>query len=235
MLPALLATLFYYLILWNPERDLLQDFKNTFIYGSPPLPQLWFVIVILLFYLVFWFSFRFFGEKGIYGLVLGAVLLFLWTYKSGFGRNWWITVFAFPTGAFLAKYERPLFSFCEKSFFHWGSLLATLVILFVVLYILGNPFLWTLCYVIIPIGGVLFFARLPRRVLDNRVLLYCGAVSYELYLCHQIPIEFFKSSLFPVSSDLVYALLVLTFSFILAITLQIIISILPDLSSLRRN
>ena len=139
LFPALLATLLYYLILWNPNRSMLLDFKNTFLHGSPPLPQLWFVIEIIVFYLFFWVSYKLLGEKGLIGLVLGAFLIFAYTYSAGFGRNWWITVLAFPTGAFVSKYERPLFAFCERSIIHWIAIEIVLGLFFVLLYLSGQP------------------------------------------------------------------------------------------------
>lgn len=234
LLPALLATLLYYLILWNPNRSLLLDFRNTFMHGSPPLPQLWFVIEIIAFYLFFWVSFTLFGEKGIIGLVLGALLIFAWTYSAGFGRNWWITVLAFPTGAFVSKYERPLFAFCERSIIHWIAIEIVLGLFFVLLYLSGQPLLWTLCYVVIPVAGILFVAGLPRRIVDNRFLIFCGAISYELYLCHQIPIELYKVSRLAIVADLPYALAVIATSFVLAFLLHKFVSALSR-HSIRRT
>lgn len=226
LFPALLATLLYYLILWNPNRSMLLDFKNTFLHGSPPLPQLWFVIEIIVFYLFFWVSYKLLGEKGLIGLVLGAFLIFAYTYSEGFGRNWWITVLAFPTGAIVARYERPLFALCEKSFLHWAGVETALGLVFVLLYLSGQPLFWTLCYVVIPVAGILFVARLPRRIVDNRFLMFCGAISYELYLCHQIPIEFYKVSRLAIVTDLPYALAVIATSFVLAFLLHKFVSVI---------
>lgn len=216
ILPALLATLLYYLILWNPERNLLEDFKNTFVHGSPPLPQLWFVIEITLFYLFFWTAFGLFGEGGIYGLVAGAAAIFAWTYLSDFGRNWWISVLAFPTGAFMARYEAVLFTFCERTRFHFWGLIASLLLLFLLLFLSGNPLLWSLCYAVIPMCGILILSRIPAKVLSGRFLLFCGTISYELYLCHQIPIDYFRGKVINISSDILYMLLVLIATFVLA-------------------
>lgn len=227
LFPALLATLLYYLIIWNPNRSLLLDIKNTFLRGSPPLPQLWFVIEIIVFYLFFWVSYKLLGKKGIAGLVLGALLIFAWTYSAGFSRNWWITVLAFPTGAIVAEYERPLFDFCEKSFLHWTGVEIVLGVVFVLLYLSGQPLFWSLCYVVIPVAGILFVARLPRRFFDKRLLVSCGAISYELYLCHQIPIEFYKDSRLSIASDLPYALAVIATSFVLAFLLHKFVSVHP--------
>lgn len=215
ILPALLAMALYYLVLWNPERNILEDVKNTFIHGSPPLPQLWFVIEITMFYLFFWVAFSLLGERGIYGLVAGAVLIFTWTYFSGFGRNWWCCVLAFPTGAFVAQYEREIFSFCEKSQYHFWGLLVSLVLLFFLLFLSGNQLLWTLCYAIIPVCGIIVFSRIPLILMNGRFLLFCGTISYELYLCHQIPIEFFRGKEISILSDTLYMSAVLLTSFVL--------------------
>ena len=59
VLPAVLALICYYLLLWNPERNYLDDWKNLVLYGTPILPFSWFAEAIVFFYLIYYFSFRF--------------------------------------------------------------------------------------------------------------------------------------------------------------------------------
>lgn len=208
VLPALLALAAYYLVNWNPDRNYLLELEQAVTQGIPLLPYSWFVVDIVLFYLLFYLAFRFLPERWRLGaLAIGTCLLMALVILAGYDRCWWIGSLAFPTGAFFARYEPRVYAFCEKDKRNYWGLLLLLFLVFGALYLTRNPYVWCLCYVVIPVIAALVVARLPLGKMNGPVVTFIGTISYEIYLCQGISMDFFESKV-PVGSPALYALLV---------------------------
>ena len=216
VLPAVLALICYYLLLWNPGRNYLDEWKNLVLYGTPVLPFSWFAEAIVFFYLIYYCSFRFLpGKWKAAGLLGGTLAWMAVTILAGYDWCWWICSLSFPSGAFFAHKEKDIYAFCEAKRYRYYALLGVLSILFLVLYLPRNPYLWTLCYILIPAIVALIVARLPIGKLHGPVIMFISGISYEIYLCHGIPMELFAERL-PISSALLFILAVYAATILLA-------------------
>lgn len=216
VLPALFALAAYYLLLWNPGRDYPGEWKNLLLYGTPVLPFSWFAEAIVFFYLVYYCSFRFLkGKWRAAGLMTGTIAWMAATILAGYDWCWWICSLSFPSGAFFAYKEKEIYAFCEEKPYRYYALLGLMSILFVALYLPRNPYLWTLCYVLIPTIVALLVARLPLGRLHGPVITFISGISYEIYLCQGIPMELFRDSI-PISSPLLFIAAVYALTILLA-------------------
>ena len=220
VLPALLALAAYYLLLWNPRRDYLLDWKNLALYGTPILPFSWFAEAIVFFYLVYYLSFRYLkGKWKSAGILAGTLLWMAVTILIGYDWCWWICSLSFPSGAFFARYEKDIYAFCEAKPYRYYALLGGLGVLFLALYMPRNPYLWTLCYILIPAIVALVIAKLPLGRLHGPVLLFISGISYEIYLCHGIPMELLCDRL-PIQNPLLFIAAVYALTLLLAFAVQ---------------
>ncbi|MBR6246940.1 MAG: acyltransferase family protein [Bacteroidales bacterium] len=216
VLPALLALACYYLLLWNPGRDYPGDWKNLVLYGTPILPFSWFAEAIVFFYLIYYLSFRFLpGKWKAAGLLAGTLAWMAATILAGYDWCWWICSLSFPAGALFAWKEKEIYAFCEERPYRYYALLGVLSIVFLVLYLPRNPYLWTLCYILIPTIVALLVARLPIGRLHGPVITFICGISYEIYLCHGIPMELFRDRL-PIDSGLLFIIAVYALTVLLA-------------------
>ena len=216
VIPALLALGCYYLLLWNPGRDYAADWKNLALYGTPILPFSWFAEAIVFFYLVYYLSFRYLkGKWKAAGVLAGTLAWMAATILAGYDWCWWICSLAFPSGAFFAWHEKDIYAFCQAKPYRYYGLLGVLSIVFLALYLPRNPYVWTLCYILIPTIVALVVARLPIGRLHGPVILFISGISYEIYLCHGIPMELFRDKL-PIQSSLLFILAVYAVTILLA-------------------
>jgi len=216
VLPAVLALAFYYAILWNPARDYAGDWKNLLLLGTPIVPFSWFAEAIVFFYIIYYISFRCLPFKWkSAGLLAGTLAWMAVTILSGYDWCWWICSLAFPTGALFARKEKEIYAFCEAKPYRYYALLGVLAILFLALYLPRNPYVWTLCYILIPTIVALLIARLPIGRLHGPVIMFISGISYEIYLCHGIPMVLFSDRL-PIRQPLLFILAVYAATILLA-------------------
>lgn len=216
VLPALLALIVYYLLLWDPGQNYAEEWKNLLLYGTPVLPHSWFVEAIVFFYLIYYCSFKFlpWKWKGA-GLLAGTLAWMAATILAGYDWCWWICSLAFPSGAFFAQKEKDIYTFCEARPWRYYALLGVLSIVFLALYLPRNPYLWTLCYILIPTIVALIVARLPLGKLHGPVIMSISSISYEIYLCQGIPMELFRD-VFQIQSPLLFIIAVYALTILLA-------------------
>lgn len=217
LLPGILALLLFWLVNWDAGRNYGQELLLFAKKGSPPLPQLWYVVVISFFYLAFWFSFKLLPERfATHALYVWALLFAALTIKLGYARNWWICSLAFPTGVSFARHEEEIYAFCEKSFLRFAAILCLASASFALFYGFGNEYLWPFCYAFSSITGALLIARLPLEKIQGRAFTLTAAISYEIFLCHGIAMPFLRGGRIWLKSDWLYGLGVYLLTFLLA-------------------
>jgi peptidoglycan/LPS O-acetylase OafA/YrhL len=208
LLPLLVALACYWVLLAIPGRSFLHELAVMLQTGKPILPFSWFAPVILFFYLVFYLTCRFFQPKcKNLCLTVSAFLLIILTIWAGYDRCWWICSLSFPAGAIFADYEKRVYAYCDRGLLQFLVALVIPSILFIAIYLTGNPYLWTLCYVCIPVIVALLLARFPLERLSGRVIAFLSMISYEIYLCQGIPMELFRGKWW-IASDIVFVFVV---------------------------
>lgn len=172
ILPALVAYGLYLLICFKPHnfgKELLALISN----GTPLLPYSWFVEVLVLLYVGFWLSFRFAPEKLKLPLtVLWSCLLIVIPIIIGYDRCWWVCTLAFPTGMIYSKFENKIQSVLIRSKLTYTIGFGTLIILIALFYKIGNEYLYTICYVFIPLSMAIVLSRLPLQKLNIPVISF---------------------------------------------------------------
>ena len=215
--PGLIALLLWYLLVPNPDRNYLHDLYMTFRRGAPPLAQLWYVIEIVFLYLLFWISYRFVPARWrIAVLWIGSLLCLILTLALGYDRNWWIHTLAFPAGVSYMYWEDRIIEWMNKRTVRPVIALGGLLILFVLLYLSHNPYIWILCYIVVPLVCALLVSLLPFEKIQDPVTRFVGKVSYEIYLFHGIAIAFLRSSRVFIESDAWYIVCVYLMTLLMA-------------------
>ena len=222
VLPALISLAAYYILLWNPSRDFMGEWRNIVLHGIPILPHSWFVVAILAFYLCFFISYRFI-PKGCreFGVLFMVICLMTFYILIGYDRCWWISSLAFPTGVFYASYESKIQSLFERRHLLYWLTVILLLFELILIYSTGQQYFWTLCYIFIPLLVALTASQLPLEKLNTGVVRFLAMISYEVYLCQGISMELLRGRLF-IQSDLIFVLLVYAVTIILALGVHIL-------------
>lgn len=218
--PYLIATALYCLLTWSPDKHLGKDLLLTFTEGKPILPFSWFVVELLYFYLAFFVSFRYFsGKWRIAVMCLFMALLFFLTFRLHYGNGWWISSLAFPAGIVFATQEKRIYSCYDGSPVRYWLSLAVLTIVLALCYLggrlLGKYYLWTICYICIPLIVALVVARWPFEKLNSKAVSFLAMVSYEIYLCQGIAMEMLRGR-FHIQNDALFAVSVYALTIVLA-------------------
>ena len=216
VLPLLISLALSYCLLWDSSRDFVGEWRNMLFLGIPILPYSWFAISIVVYYFVFYFCYRFVSDRwNAFCVLCFVVLLMLLAIICGYDRCWWVSSLAFPTGIFYSIKEEWLYAFCKHKKVNYWLLLCGSVLLFCALYLTHNPYVWVLCYVMIPFIVALVVARLPVAKFCWPWVSFIASISYEMYLCQGIPMEFFERTII-IPQPLLYIVSVYLAVFVLA-------------------
>lgn len=169
--------------------------------GSPIVPNGWYVMEQLFFYIIFYIGARIFGVKNrtkalLFNFILVIVFVALTIYLR-YPEGWFVSALAFVLGGGYALFEEKK-SFKIKGFYNlW---LVTIGITFLILHIitgrLTNIILKALTMNLL--GGLFVCCVLMlsyKVVIENKLLKILGKISYELYMIHGLVILVFRSDI----------------------------------------
>ena len=228
--PGLITLLLWYLLVPDPDRNYLHDLYMTFRRGAPPLAQLWYVIEIVVLYLLFWASYHFLPVRWrVAAIWLGSLLFIVLTISLGYNRNWWVHTLAFPAGVSYQYWEDRIIEWMNKRTGRPFIALGGLLLLFVLLYLSHNPYVWILCYVVVPLACTLLVSLLPVEKIQGPITKFIGKVSYEIYLFHGIAIAALRSSRVFIESDAYYIVCVYMMTLVMA-ALFLLVTEIPALA-----
>lgn len=179
LVPYILATFLYCVLLWSPDQFRWESFTSLLTEGKTILPFSWYVIEILVFYLFFYISYRYFHDAWSLIILLTLVLALMYaTFRLQYGNAWWISSLAFPTGILFAKWEKRIYAILEGRPARYGlSLILLLSVFFPAYYggkVLSKYYLWTLCYVVIPLICGACYRQAPGREVEWKVCFVPG-------------------------------------------------------------
>lgn len=216
IVPALVVMGLYYLICWK-SHDVAAEVRSWIVFGSLPLPNFWFVEVIVFFYISFWLSFKFFsGRWKMAALFILTAVLTIVPILIGYDRCWWVSTFAFPVGVLFAEYEDTIKDKVMKSNWAYSIAFGICLALIFLFYICNNEYLFVGCYVFIPLSIALVIGRLPYKLKDGSVISFLGKISYEIFLCQCICLEFLRSDKVYIHSDILFIIAVYAMVIVLA-------------------
>ena len=203
-------------------------------------PQSWYIIVIALFYFVFFVTFRVIRDRIISFFLLGVFQIAFPTYCMVKGPGiywlqgeWWFNSSSlFFIGILIAQFEKPIMKYTRKWYYPLLLVSAGAFLYFFPKSVqvldriepllmkehifakemLGNwiCFIWQTLAVI---NFMIFVFLLTLKIrFTNRILIFLGSRSFELYLIHGLFLEVFRSDKFYIQSDFLYTAAVLLLS-----------------------
>jgi membrane-bound acyltransferase YfiQ involved in biofilm formation len=154
--------------------------------------ELWYILIILLWYVLFYISFKYFekstGEKILYVV---AIAYFLLSWRFGLSKNWYDTSFIFPIGVSFCLRKDKIINIMNK---YYLALLGSSFALFGVTFVLNHE-KTAIQFIIIRALSSIFFVLLINLFLlkvdtsNNKALAFIGSISFEIYLVHnRLPI-----------------------------------------------
>lgn len=167
--------------------------------GSPIVPNGWYVMEQLLFYIIFYIGARIFGVKNrmkafLFNFIL--VMAFVgFTIYLRYPEGWFISAFSFVLGEGYALFEEKNFLTVKRFYNLWLVTIGTLCLfLHVITGKLTNVILKAL---LMNLSGGLFVCCVLilsyKFVIENKLLKLLGKISYELYMIHGLVILVFRS------------------------------------------
>jgi peptidoglycan/LPS O-acetylase OafA/YrhL len=153
--------------------------------GYPPLPNSWFMYIIICLYLIFYYSCKYSHTKR-QCIILSSLLSFALIailQIANFKGWWYVSIPSFIIGLIIAGYETKIQTFYIH---HSKAILSALCIILGisavcrVLELPPNPFNFApnVCPVI------LLFTIYTFGMYSNKITRYCGKISLEIYLVH---------------------------------------------------
>ena len=205
----------------------LNFFINLFKQGSTIIYNGWFVDIIILMYIFFYLSFKFFQNKFL-SIVFNTIFIICYiclAIKLGYNFWWYNSVLAFAIGLIWAKNQNKIDRFLEKYYF-------IVIVLVTVLLFVSHRYDILLKYLHIEesysyalaanLDNIIFtiyfiIVFLKKINFSNVYLNLIGRISFELYMIHGLVISML-AKIFVSSrvNDVLFTLFVLIISLILA-------------------
>ncbi len=217
--------------------ELLGYLSGWFLINS----HMWYIVEIAVLYVAFFLIFRFIKNEKLAFAAMGGFLLLLVTGSLllGHGRfwfqgEWWFNAtLLFFVGMLIARFELPLARFAKR---FYALLLPICVAAFGFLFALNVKLIYEVSYyrdtassflcLGVQLPAIIFFVLSVLLIMlkvkfQNRALKFLGSIALELYLVHNLFIQYLRSnSVMNVRSDSMYILLVILFSVLLAAVLH---------------
>ena len=205
----------------------LNFFINLFKQGSTIIYNGWFVDIIILMYIFFYLSFKFFQNKFL-SIVFNTIFIICYiclAIKLGYNFWWYNSTLAFAIGLIWAKNQNKIDRFLEKYYF-------IVIVLVTVLLFVSHRYDILLKYLHIEdsysyalaanLDNIIFtiyfiIVFLKKINFSNVYLALIGRISFELYMIHGLVISML-AKIFVSSrvNDVLFTLFVLIISLILA-------------------
>lgn len=194
---------------------------KQFVGEVPFVRNSWFVIVLLYFYFIFWFVFKFFKSKNIAFVVFLSItaLCSLCVYFP----HWSPAIIAFPFGVIVAYYKSAFDCFFLR--YSW-LILITSVLLFIILMLFRikssgtlKTILSMICSIVIAIA---ILSLLTIIKLGNPFLSFINKISFEMYLYHGLLMLILNRFLYKNFFSIPYLFLILFFTIILSVVFHLL-------------
>lgn len=199
-------------------------FAAALLRGDPIVPFSWYVISILAFYAVFALMLKLFKNRRrlpLYAAVYTALYIALLR-TANFGAWWYNTAPLLPLGMLYALQEDAAVCFLKRRYWF---LSIPCWLLFAAMYnitdrLMGSQYGSMLCVACTVLTAALCMLSLVTLLMKlrigNSVLDFLGKYSYEIYLCQGICMVLLRSNIVQVWMDLLYCILTLAGTLVLA-------------------
>lgn len=202
LIPYILITICRWIeCIFMGMKHSLKDVFDVTQEGKPFVPFSWFIITILIFYIVYWALMKICKENYIsmvFGAVVGYICYTLVCIKIGLDGWWYETAPVIIFGMLWGMYEKKIIDILnrKKSLF-WGLyFLSILCVLLMTIYdiylhkILNfkgcGIIIWMIKSLLFVFNFMLFTMKIK---IGNKLLLFLGEISLEIYLIQGLVIE----------------------------------------------
>lgn len=196
-------------VLGNADLNLV---LRSFYDGNPIATNSWYIVVLLAFYAIFWFSFNHGGAipKCIVLVTVSTVLFSLLLWVVGYPSIWYLSNFAFPLGLFYAYKKEKILSYCTR---RYVFVIAVLLLTFGIACTISSVFatMFVACSVTLIVIVLMMKFRFVGKIWS-----WIGSLSLEIYLLHAIPMTFFRSKFVYIDNDVNWTLCVVLTAIALA-------------------
>ncbi len=215
LIPYLIANIFYavgYTLVGKKVK--LITILKSFTTGDPFVLFSWYMISIFFFYLEFYFVHRFIKKKWLMVLIdmlfLAAYIYVCATVETG---AWWYnTSIVFFVGMLWAEHEKAIMEFLKKGYV---IKLILSFILTIALYVYSLAFEYgsAINVALMWIDTIIFIVFVMmlnmKLILSNKLIVFWGKISFEVFLYHGFVVTLLKLRGFRVSNDVLFCLLVI--------------------------
>lgn len=183
----------YHSNVYDIEKHLFNPSGMTF------FPNDWFIYALIFCYSIFYISNTFKATAGRFTFQLALLCLFVvFCAQNGWHRNWWATPLAFLMGQIYYTYEQKIIGLIAgiKMYIFCNVVLsAFFASLFVLGIVIGSHVSTAIVYSTLPVWVVICLTHIDLRTLaKNRIILFFGSISFEIYLLHGIIMDFLRDN-----------------------------------------
>lgn len=212
------------------ENNTIVDAMYSLINGRPIVTYSWYIISILVFYIVFWVLMTFFGQSHLRMILVAFIWQLIYMFicwKLGFSQWWYTDSHLLIIGMIWACYEDKLLAILKKHYHYiWPVSGALMIALQLIRLNIQLPGVFQLLIImIIPIFVVLStICLLVKHTFRNRILMWIGNISLEIYILQGLAIRGLRSKLMYVNDNFIWVTAVLIITMSLAWLLHLVSS-----------
>ena len=235
VIPALFVSGIYIVyFVFNKQILPISYFVNLFVKGGTVIANGWFVDVIILLYVFFYISFKVFSDSrsAIFCNTIFVIIYIVLAIILKYDFWWYNSTLPFIVGLIWGKYKVDIDTLLNNNYFILLMLLTGLLFISHHYSFLlerldaSSKYSLALAANLDNVIFTIFFMLVVRKInFSNKYLLFLGKVSFELYMIHGLVMlivgkYFFTSRL----NDVIFTILVLIISIILAWLINLIIN-----------
>lgn len=154
--PYLLAQILYFALMYWSQGHIpgLDSLWSLLRHGETPMPNAWFIFVLLALYILFYLVYGLLGLRrgaALIASLVGSIVLMAIPYVLGYERAWWATTLAFVSGLMLGTYQEALYPYLSR----WWAILL-MIAMVIGLRLLPWELMIPLAFVVIPLLALIF-------------------------------------------------------------------------------
>lgn len=224
LLPYVVITFLYWIMYYLTGK--FYTFRNIIdrlLSGKPIVSFSWYVITILLFYIFFWILMKLCNTNYFAMIIGGSVWYMLYAISCiimGYDSLWYNTAHLLILGMIWAIKEKEILSAINKYQVFIPLCWLTFVLLFIIKIFLERytsvngivSLLTVLDLLNYAVFAVCILGFSMKVRINNKILLFLGEISFEIYLIHGLFIALLRNDSFYIKNEFLWVLGVLLFS-----------------------
>lgn len=173
---------------------------------------MWYIIAIAFWYVAFYIVFRFVKKEYVTKILfLTSLVYIILCYYIGLSKNWYDTALIFPIGVFVGLYKSKVKSFIEDNY---NKIVFSSLTMFILLFMLNygkTDFASIIIRIFSSVAFTIVFITMLLKVdvSRNKVSLFLGTISFEIFLIHDRMLGILNQSGYVTVASLIYYLFII--------------------------